>query len=140
MKKLKLGLAVMTLLIFACPMIASAQANKPYCISLPAYEGVYQGQNDSQTKCSKDTENIYGKDQCTSITGGGSYALQGNMINSDGVSRGDYHTCQEGFPPVFFGQTGTVGYLYYLRLRNNNSVSVNALAYGDWNCDELYNY
>lgn len=131
MKKLRLGLATIMLLTFIVPFVSA----KSYIYTLPAYEGI-DNYSIRDTYCSKLTDAPYGQDQITKITGGGSYAVQGNMINSDGVQRGAYHTCQQGQRPVLFVVTGKKNNLYYLRLRNNNSISSDATAWGSWDCDE----
>lgn len=136
MKKGKIVLAITLVFILTCPLIANAETY--YYITLPKYEGVYIGSSDpyAETLYGKLTTLTSGRDECNSISGGGSYAIEGNMINSDGAMRGAYHTCQAGNGYVYWTQTGTYHYNYYLRLRNHNSVSVDAEANGDWDCDQ----
>lgn len=126
----KLSKTILSLLLFTSISTISAKAALgEYHLSLPAYLGtIYTTQ---VTKSSSDYRGVHYSDYIE----GGSYALEGYMVNSSSYSKnGDYHVVDEGYK-VYFNTIARQGETCKLKLMNYSSVTYPAAAVGMWGPD-----
>ncbi len=128
MKKKLISTLAVTLLLGTSGVVSA----KDFTVSVPGHEGIAH-----TTSIVKSTNNGNGYCRLDYMSGGGSYAIQGNLVTmSSETARGSYFTAQENAAPATFTHTCHSGDEVRLRLRNNNSIPSSATADGAWDCEQ----
>lgn len=128
MKKMVLK-GILSVLMFTSISTISVKAAGSYNLSLPAYLGTVYTMLQY-----KNTTNYQGMHHSSYIEGG-SYALEGYMVDTSNYSKnGDYHVVDEGYT-VYFNTIARKNDICKLKLMNYSSVTYPASATGSWSPD-----
>ncbi|WP_419748015.1 hypothetical protein ACNULB_11350 [Clostridium perfringens] len=132
MKKAKILLGVTFLVgTMIIPTITKARDIKTLYFRVPSYQGVAY----TPTALKSNTGG-YTVMNISDIEGG-SYALDGFLVNSNGNQRGEYKTgiMQGNRTLISNWSSAKGGYKYRFRCINHNSVDYSALVTGSWSPD-----
>lgn len=132
MKKVKILLGATLLVGFMIiPTVAKARDIESLYFRVPAYQGIAH-----TPSAVKSGDAGYTVMNLSDIEGG-SYALDGYLVNSNESARSEYKTGIMQYERTLIENkdSAKAGYRYRFRCINHNSVKYNALVTGSWSPD-----